>query len=140
MQASVFWAGTAAIVLEVGVVWLVYAHHRAAPAVAAIGGLALAAGYLFVHFTPSRSWLSDSLAHDAGVTWFSWFAASFETATALWLGLTGLALVRRAGGFAASLRDEPPSDRPLREALTHPVVLAGVIGNAVILAVSLASL
>jgi hypothetical protein len=136
LPADVFWSGTLAILVEVGVVWLVFADHRMAPAACSAAGLALAAGYLAVHFTPSRSWLSDAYP-GSGVDWFSWFAASCETAAALALGAAGLLAIRRAGGLERSLAGPPTSRGRMARALTHPVVAAAAVGNAVILVVSL---
>src|SRR3954471_12989483 len=52
---DVFAAGTAAMVVEVTVVTLVFWRHRWAPVVAALAGASLAAGYVLVHFTPARA-------------------------------------------------------------------------------------
>src|SRR6478609_808477 len=82
VQASVFWAGTLAIAVEVAPVLLAFMRHRLAPVAAVAAGFGLAVGYLVVHFTPQRSWLSDSIP-DRGLGWMSWTAASLETAAAL---------------------------------------------------------
>lgn len=134
LSKDVFWAGTAALIVEIAIVWLVFAGHRRAPSVSVAGGFSLAAGYLFVHFTPARSWLSDSLAaeHAAAV---SWFAASFETIGALLVALAALAVLR-----AGAASDPAGGDGNLVRALTHPVVLAALVGNAIVLAISFASL
>jgi hypothetical protein len=65
LSRDVFWAGTLAVVVEVGVVALVFMRHRLAPLAAFAAGVSLAAGYTVVHFTPERSWLSDSLLSSA---------------------------------------------------------------------------
>ena len=66
-----------------------------APLLATVAGFQLALGYLAVHFTPDRSWFSDSFLEGGQVA--SWFAASLETTAALVLGVVGvLALRRRA--------------------------------------------
>src|SRR5438309_1508961 len=57
---DVFWTGSLAIIVELGVVVLIFLRHRLAPLAAMVAGFSLAVGYTFVHFTPSRSWLSDS--------------------------------------------------------------------------------
>src|SRR3954465_6818665 len=62
LSHDVFAAGTAAMVVEVAVVVVVFLRHRLAPLLAAVAGAALAAGYVVVHFTPARGWLSDPLA------------------------------------------------------------------------------
>lgn len=134
VAADVFWIGTSAMLLEVAIVALVFARHAAAPLAAAVGGFSLAAGYLAVHFTPSRSWLSDSFL-DADASALSWFAASIETLSALLLGAVGLALLRRRGlADAASSSSLPPAS-----ALAHPVVLLMALGNLVIFIGSIAT-
>jgi hypothetical protein len=136
---DVFWAGTSAIILEVGVVVLAVRRSRVAPAAAAMAGLALATGYIFVHFLPARSWLSDSFVSAARVSPLSWIAASLEAGAALTLGVVGLLVLRRRGGPAFSTAPRA-GERSLRSALLHPVVVALVLGNAVILAISFAQL
>ena len=131
LPGDVFIAGTLAMVLEVGVVALVFARHRAAPLAAMAVGLSLAAGYLVVHFTPGRGWLSDSLLSTSMPV--SILAAGLETASALALGLVGAQIVRQRGLAAMG----GPS-RLDREGLRHPIVLAMALGNAVILAASVA--
>jgi len=84
VSTEVFWLGSGAIILEVGLVALVFMRHAAAPLGAAIGGFALASGYVFVHFTPARGWLSDSFL-SGGPSPISWTAASLETIAALTL-------------------------------------------------------
>jgi hypothetical protein len=135
LHGDVFSAGTLALILEVGVVAAVFARHRAAPLAAAVVGFSLAAGYVFVHFTPGRSLLSDSL-----LSWsmpFSIAAATLESVTALILGLAGLRVVRERGLAAMSRTGDtaPPLDP---DGLRHPVVIVMAAGNAVILALSLA--
>lgn len=121
-------AGVSAVFLEVGVVALVAARHRWAPDAAVAAGFGLAAGYLLVHFLPGRGWLSDPLSAGAasGVTAVSWLAASLEVAAALALGAAGLA----ARGAEA----------PAVRSWVQPVVLAMVLGNAALLAVTGAQL
>lgn len=139
LSLDVFWAGTAAITLEVGIVVLVCQRHRLAPLGAAATGFSLALGYVVVHFLPARSWLSDSFTSGADVSRLSWTAASLEVLAAATLGATGLVVLRRRGGLASAAR--PHADQqPLGRALTHPVVLAMIGGNAVILVVSAAQL
>jgi hypothetical protein len=135
LNLDVFWAGTSAVALEVGVVVLVCQRHRLAPLAAAVTGFSLAAGYVLVHFLPARGWLSDSLTSAADVSRLSWIAASLEVVAATALGLAGLAALRDRGGLASAAH--PRSDqRPVRDALAHPAVVAMALGNAVILAVS----
>lgn len=128
--ADVYLAGAAAIVLEVAVVVLCMRRDRRAPALAAFAGLSLAVGYLLVHFTPQRAWLSDSLLLE-GTSPLSIVAAVLEVAAAITLGLAGVALVRERA--AASL-----TPRPMARAVWHPVSLAMIAGNVVVLAASAA--
>jgi hypothetical protein len=138
LHLDVFVAGTSAIVLEVALVVLPVMRHRVAPLAAAVGGFALAAGYVVTHFLPAHPVLSDSFV-SKNVSPLSWFAASLEVVAALTLGIVGLRTLRERGGLvsAAANRDEPPVV-PLRTALLHPAVLALVVGNAVILVISVA--
>ena len=123
VAADVFWLGSAAILLEVAVVLLVFMRHPAAPLVATVAGFQLALGYLGVHFTPERTWFSDSFI-DGGQA-VSWAAASLETAAALVLGVVGaLALRRHAFDRVDAV--------PIGQAVRHPVVAAMALGNAVI--------
>jgi hypothetical protein len=134
---DVFWAGTSAIALEVGLVVLAHQRHRLAPLAAAAGGFALAAGYLVVHFLPDHGWLSDSFTSAAHVSPLSWIAASLEVIAALTIGTVGLIVLRERGGLASAARPHA-EQAPLRAALLHPVVLAMIAGNIVILAISFA--
>jgi hypothetical protein len=136
---DVFWVGTSAILLEVGVVVLAVRRSRLAPAAAALAGLALATGYVVVHFLPARSWLSDSFVSATHVSPLSWIAASLEAGAALTLGVVGLLVLRQRGGPAFSTAPRA-GELSLRSALLHPVVVALVLGNAVILAISFAQL
>lgn len=129
VSLDVFVAGTLAIVVEVGVVVLVFAGHRLAPQAAVAAGFPLALGYVIVHALPARSWLSDSLV-ESGAENLSRAAALLEIIAALTLGVAGaLAMRRHAGGRA----------RPLTAALRHPAVLALALGNVVILIGSIAT-
>ena len=128
VTADVFWIGVAAIVVEVGVVVLVFMRQRIAPLASTVAGFSLALGYLIVHFTPERSWLSDSfLTGDAAVV--SLFAAALETAAALALGVVGGIALRRKRSASGPWS----SERSLTSAMSRPVVLAMLLGNAVIL-------
>src|SRR3954468_22668700 len=133
LHGDVFLAGTLAMVLEVGVVAAVFARHRAAPLAAAVVGFSLAAGYVFVHFTPTRALLSDSL-----LSWslpISIVAATLESVTALILGIVGLRVVHERGLAAMSgAGDETALDR---DGLRHPVVIATAAGNAAIFVLTL---
>lgn len=128
VAGDVFWVGSAAILLEVAVVLLVFMRHPTAPLLATAAGFQLALGYLVVHFTPARSWFSDSFLDGGQVA--SKAAASLETTAALVLGVVGaLALRRRAYEGVAGV--------PVGDALRHPVVVAMITGNAIIFVGSL---
>ena len=131
VSAGVFWLGTLAIVDEVAVVVLARMRHRLAPLAAAVSGAMLAAGYVFVHFTPRRTWLSDSFVsgHASPV---SIVAAALETVAALVLAVAGYVLLTDPS---------PPSAPPVpaTSALRHPVVVAMILGNAAILVGALAT-
>jgi len=137
VASDVFWAGSLSILLEVGVVALVFLGHRVAPLFAATTGFSLAAGYVLVHLLPGRSWLSDPLFSGGGAEVVSQLAASIEIVAALSLGAAGLVALRQRGGLT-SASSGGPSARTWSRALTHPAVLAMGVGNLVILVLSLA--
>lgn len=134
VSAQVFWLGSAAIVLEVGIVALVAARDRSAPLGAIAVGFSLAAGYLVVHFTPGRSFASDSLV-DGGAQAASLVAASLETLTALALGLAGVHAVRERG-MAATAGGAPMAS--IARGLRQPPVAAFALANAVLFVLSVA--
>lgn len=135
VTADVFWLGSAAIVLEVAVVLLVFMRHETAALAAVAVGFPLALGYLFVHFTPERTWLSDSFP-SGDPSAVSWAAGSLETVAALALGIAGTIVLRRTGLAAAGRSTR--SSLPVLETLRHPVVLAMVVGNVLIFALTVA--
>ena len=135
VATDVFAVGTLGMVLEVAVVALVLMGHRLAPLAATSIGASLTAGYLLVHLAPERSWLSDSLSTGEDVTWFSWVAVFGLIAASLFLAVAGWSVLRRRGGLASALEPERPAGPAM-----HPVTTAMVIGNAVILAGSVATL
>ena len=134
VDPDVFWLGTAAIAVEVALVVIICQRHRFAPLCAAVAGLTLASGYVFVHFLPERPWLSDPLVGVSGIDAWSIVAASIEAAAALVLGLTGLADLRRLGSAASPTAEQ----RTVRDALLHPVALAFALTQVGTLAVSFA--
>lgn len=134
LSTDVFVAGSLSIFLEVGVVVLIVMRHRLAPLAAVAAGFPLAAGYVFVHFTPERGWLSDSFVSES-VSIVSRIAASTEVAAALALGLAGLYALRHRG--LESAVDGPPAERSFRDAIRSPMVAAMIIGNAVIFTATL---
>jgi hypothetical protein len=135
LHADVFWSGVLALGMETALVVLVFARHRLAPAVAVVGGFGLAAGYLVVHFTPARGWLSDSLLSglSAGRA-VSIVAAGLETISAAILAGVALGIVVRRGAVPRLNREAAV---PWRRAWLHPVTLTLVAGNAIILLGSL---
>jgi len=136
---DVFWLGTSAITVEVAVVVLVCQRHRLAPLAAATAGFSLAFGYVVVHFLPARSWFSDSFTSGDGAGALSWAAAFLEVIAALTLGIVGLATLRQRGGLTSATQPHRPQ-RSLSSALLHPIALIMILGNAVILGISLVQL
>ena len=137
VHSDVFWAGTSAVLVEVGVVVLVMQRHRLAPLAALAAGASLAPSYLLVHFLPARSWLSDPLTSAPNVTWTSWAAASLEVLAAALLGVAGWRVLHDRGGLAAATEPHP-DQLPVRAGLFHPVALVLLAANVVIVAASLA--
>ncbi len=114
---------------------IVFLRHPSAPLAAVAAGFPLALGYLAVHFTPERSWLSDSFA-DSHVSALSWAAGSIETAAAVVLGVAGLVVLRRRG-VADAAGPGLLTGPTLAGTVRHPVVLAMALGNLAILVGSL---
>jgi hypothetical protein len=139
LDGDVFAAGTASIVLEVGVVALVVARHRLAPLAALAVGASLAPGYVLVHFLPERSWLSDSFSSATDVSPLSWFASSFEVVGALLLAVAGWLALRQRGGLA-SAAEERPDQLPVSDGVRHPMVAAFLVFNLVVVLASLTQL
>jgi hypothetical protein len=71
---EVLWAGTVSTAAGAGVIFLVLAGHRLAPAAAAAFGFPVALGVTLVHLLPHWSVFSDAFpgAHHTGVTSLSW--------------------------------------------------------------------
>jgi hypothetical protein len=139
VSRDVFWLGTAGIALEVGVVVLATQRHRLAALAAAAVGFPLALGYVVVHFLPARSLFSDSFTSATNVSPLSWSAASLEVVAALALGITGLVVLHRRGGLASAAQPNP-DERSVQRALAHPIAVAMILGNAILLAISFAQL
>jgi hypothetical protein len=139
IDRDVFWAGTAAIALEVGVVVLACQRHRLAPLAAAVVGGSLAVGYVVVHFLPDRGWLSDSLTSASDASALSWTAASLEVVAALALAAAGIVALRERGGLVSAATPHG-AELPLGSGVAHPLALAMIAGNAAILAVSFTQL
>ena len=124
VTTDVFWIGSLALVLEVGIVALIFGDHRDAPVAALLVGFALAVGYAVVHFTPERGWLSDSFVSGTPAL-ISRVAASLEIAGALGLAFAGLVAVR-----ARPLGE--PQGASIVGAFRHPTVAWMAAGNLVI--------
>jgi len=137
LSMDVFVAGSLAMIVEVAVVVLVFMRHRWAAIAAVAAGFPLAAGYVFVHFTPERGWLSDSFVSES-VSIVSRLAASSEVIAALAIGLAGLHAVRQRGVDAAV--SGPSSDVPLGDVVRQPLVAAMIVGNVLIFVLTLVSL
>jgi hypothetical protein len=134
---EVFVLGTLAIPIEIAVVVLAFGRHRLAPLVAAVAGAVLSVGYVTVHFLPSWSDLSDSFVSARNASSLSWGAASLEVAAALILTFVGLVELTRSGWQVRSPATDADGDaRPLGAALLHPVALAMIVGNVLVLAAS----
>jgi hypothetical protein len=137
VSRGVFALGTSGVVLEVLVVVLVCARHRLAPLVATAAGALLAAGYVFVHFLPARSWLSDSFTSGAHVSPLSWIAASLEVVAAVVLSVAGGVTLAHRGGTASAAR-RYPAQRSIRSALGHPLVVTLLVTQTAVVIVSFA--
>jgi hypothetical protein len=135
LNRDVFWLGTSGVAIEIAVVVLVCQRHRLAPLIAVATGYSLAAGYVVVHFLPTRGWFSDSFVSASHVSPLSWVAASLEVIAALVLGTVGLIALRRRGGVESATIPRP-GQLPLTDAFRHPVVVAMVGGQAVLLSMS----
>lgn len=121
--------GTGAIVLEIAVVVLCLQRHRLAALAAAWSGLVLAVGYLVVHFTPPRAWLSDSLLEGADT--LSLAAATLEVVAAAALAITGFLVLR-------ARPSSPGPSRPLTQAVVHPIAAVTILGNAAAIVIAFA--
>jgi hypothetical protein len=94
----VFWGGNLQLALAVITIVLVVRRHRLAPQFAVVMGFVSAVGFVLAHLLPHWSSFSDSFtgAHVAPhVTGFSWFAALFEIAADLALGVVGTMILLR---------------------------------------------
>lgn len=140
LQAEVVWAGSAAIIVEVAAVALVAGGHQLAPLATMSAGFPLAAGYALVHFTPQRSWFSDSLLDGAPVDAWTWAAAGLETIAALALGIAGMVMLVRSGGASALAAPMRFVDDQWWRGLRHPAVATFAVTNVAIIASTLPSL
>ena len=128
LSQSVAVVGIAGILLEVAIVILVLQRNRLAPLVATAGGIALAAGYLEVHFLPPHGFLSDAFVGVSGVSLLSYAAASLEVAAALGIAVTGWLRLSMPG------HPQPPA-LGWRDTLRQPVVALILLTQAATLGV-----
>ena len=136
LGTDVFWVGTTGILVEVGLVVLICQRHRLAPLAASAGGLALAGGYLEVHFLPAHRWLSDSFTGATGLSPLSWTAASLEVVAALALAVVGLRVLGRRGGLESAFRPHQ-GERRVVDGVLHPLALLMILSQLMTLVVSL---
>jgi hypothetical protein len=139
IHRDVFWAGTAAMPLEVGIVVLICMRHRWAPLASALAGTSLAAGYLLVHFLPAHAWLSDSLTSATDPAPVSLLAAGLEVLAGGLLGYVGWTGLAARGGLESAAAPHP-AEQGWRAGLLHPVALTMLVGNVVLLVASVAQL
>ena len=130
VTTDVFWIGSVALVLEVGIVALIFGDHADAPLAATVVGFSLALGYVIVHFTPERGWLSDSFINGTPAL-ISRVAASLEIAGALGLAIAGLGAMRAGPARQAS-------GRSVAGAFRHPIVALMAAGNLAIFLLAVA--
>jgi hypothetical protein len=93
LTTEIYIGGVFVSLIALGALYFTLTRHAKAPLVAAVVGLWTAAGVAASHLAPHWSALSDpypSLSLDA----LSWAIMLFELATALVLGLMGLARLR----------------------------------------------
>ncbi|WP_345494292.1 hypothetical protein [Nocardia callitridis] len=102
VSSTVMTLGTIQMILALATIVLVFLGHRAAPLAAIVIGFVSAAGFILVHLFPD--WfgpLSDSFINppeSAKVNGFSWFAALFEIAADVIIGVAGLRAYRTQAG------------------------------------------
>lgn len=95
VSEPLYWAGNAALIVQVAVVTLLLTNHRQAPRWAAVAGFTLAGGFFAAHWLPEWSALSDPVWEIETWTWFSAFASSAEILAALALGVAAVRVLRR---------------------------------------------
>ena len=98
ITAEVFWAGIVSTAIAVGIIALIVARHRLAPAVA-LGAIPIGIGVAAVHLLPHWSALSDAFpgAQATGVSPMSWAVVLLEIAGALAVGACGVHILARQG-------------------------------------------
>ena len=131
LNLDVFWAGTLALTLEVGVVILVFLRHRLAPLAAIAVGFPLAIGYVIVHFTPDHGLLSDSLLSSGKAVSIVAAADTREAAAEAMAGLPPLVSApaerrpRRGRGHGEAEKPQPdwqPTSERFRDPRTRAVL------------------
>jgi hypothetical protein len=135
---DLFWVGLLGILVEVGIVVLVFSGHRLAALAATSTGFSLAFAYVLVHALPRRGWLSDPLL-ESGAENASRLAAVVLILAALALGTVGTLVLRRRGGLSSATEPWGPA-HPVSSVATNPVVVAMALGNTLWLAISFATL
>lgn len=136
LTPEVFWLGMSGILVEVLLVVLIFQRHWVAPLAAAVIGVALAIGYLEVHFLPDTGAVSDSFTSAAHVSPLSWIAASLEVAAALTVAVIGAQVARAEGGMrrlVAANRGRPA----FRATGLHPMVVLIVATQVAAIVISL---
>jgi hypothetical protein len=93
---GVVWGGTLAVAVAAVTLTLIATRHPLAPSAAVVAGLSIAIGVSASHLLPAWGPISDPLAEDH-VGLVTWLAVLAEIAGALFLGLAGLAGLRRQG-------------------------------------------
>src|SRR5437764_7730119 len=136
LTPEVFWLGVSGIVVEVALVVLIFQRHWLAPLAATVFGLALALGYIEVHFLPDTGAVSDSFTSATHVSPLSWFAASLEVVAALTVAAVGAQFLRAQGG-ARALIAANRGRRGFRSSRLHPITLMLAITQAAAIAISL---
>ena len=96
VTGPVLGAGAVSTIAGIVIVWLIVAHYRNAPMLAAVFGLTTAIGVLIVHVPPKWGWFSDPFigSRATGVTAFSWSVVLLEVVGLLAMGISGIAVLR----------------------------------------------
>jgi hypothetical protein len=132
---DVFWLGVPAVLVEVGLVVVIFQRNWVAPLAALVYGPFLAAGYVEVHFLPRHGFLSDSFTSAVHVSPLSWFAASFEIVGALAIAVCGWRLLRSQGGLHSLAAANRPASA-FQASRIHPITVVTVISQAAVLVIS----
>src|SRR5689334_19743152 len=93
LTTEIFIGGTALTLGAVLVLLLVLREHPQAPLFAVVLGFSAVAGIAASHLAPHWSALSDSYP-EIGADALSWIVVLIEMGAALWLGISGLRVLR----------------------------------------------